>query len=266
MSPDYLQRQSADRPLFPDLLWSRPENRLHAGKLLVVGGNAHGFAAPALAFGEAEKAGIGSQRVLLPEHVRKLLPKGFFEADFAASTPSGSFAKQALPDLLEHAAWADTVLLAGDLGRNSETAIVLEQFMAKYDGALVITQDAADYVLHMPPDLLGRPATILVISFAQLRRLGMAHKWTRAFTYDMDFVPFVEALHEFSLHTPTAIVVKHHQNIFVASNGQVSATALATDLPVWRVATAAHVAVWWLQNPGQTFEAVTTSLLQPAAQ
>src|SRR5260221_160024 len=111
-------------PLFPDLLWSRPENKRHAGKLLIVGGNANGFATPARAYSAAAKAGIGTAKVLLPAALQKTLGKSFAEAEFALSTPSGSFSRQALDSLLDSANWADGVLLAGDFGRNSETAIL----------------------------------------------------------------------------------------------------------------------------------------------
>lgn len=259
--PPYLQRQSKDKPLFPDMMWSRPENRAHAGKLLVVGGNAYGFAAPALAFTEAAQAGIGTSHVLLPEHVQKLLPKGFFEADFAPSTPSGSFAKTALTELIQHAQWADGVLLAGDLGRNSETAIVLEQFAAKYGGQLTITQDAADYFINNPLSVLQRPETTLVISFAQLRKLGIQSKFTTAFTLDMDFLRLVDALHEFTTKYQINIITKHSDRLFVATAGKVSDTKLDPDMPIWRVKTAAHASTWWLQNPSKTFEALTTSLV-----
>jgi NAD(P)H-hydrate repair Nnr-like enzyme with NAD(P)H-hydrate dehydratase domain len=57
----FKQRQT--EPLFADLLWSRPENRLRAGKLLIIGGNKHLVAAPGNAYTAAEKAGIGSCRV-----------------------------------------------------------------------------------------------------------------------------------------------------------------------------------------------------------
>src|SRR5471030_2483183 len=100
-------RQIPDKPLFPDLLWSRPENKRQAGKLLIVGGNVDGFAAPAAAFSAATKAGIGTSRVLLPDSTRKVLGKSFAEAEFCPSTPSGSFSRQALAQLLENAEWAD---------------------------------------------------------------------------------------------------------------------------------------------------------------
>ena len=40
----------------------------------------------------------------------------------------------ALAPLLDLAQWADGVLLAGDIGRNSETTVLLETFMSKYHG------------------------------------------------------------------------------------------------------------------------------------
>ena len=69
----YWLRQEQSKPLFPELEWSRPENRLAAGKLLVAGGNAHGFAAPAEAYTAAVKAGAGTVRVLLPDAIRKIV-------------------------------------------------------------------------------------------------------------------------------------------------------------------------------------------------
>ena len=44
MNHDYWHKQTSSKPLFPELIWSRPENRQLAGKLLIIGGNLHGFA------------------------------------------------------------------------------------------------------------------------------------------------------------------------------------------------------------------------------
>src|SRR5471032_3085314 len=106
---DYWHKQAADKPLYPDLLWSRPENRAQAGKLLIVGGNAHGFAAAGEAYAEATKAGVGTARVLLPDSLQKTVGKVFEAGEYAPSTPSGSFAKRALAELLAMAEWADGV-------------------------------------------------------------------------------------------------------------------------------------------------------------
>lgn len=257
---DYWVKQTADRPLYPDLLWSRPENKRHAGKLLIAGGNAHGFAAAGEAYSEAVKAGIGSARVLLPDSLQKTVGRVFEAGEYAPSTPSGSFSQKALAELQAMSVWADAVLLAGDFGRNSETAILLEKFITKYPGQLTLTKDAADYFIHTPDLLLGRENYLLVLSFAQLQKLATNARFSSAITFEMDFLRLIDALHEFTLDHQATIIVKHLETIFVAAGGQVSTTKLSDDLEIWRVKIAAHASVWRLQNPSKNFEAITAAL------
>ncbi len=262
MDRPYWIKQTPGKPLFPDLMWSRPENKRQAGKLLVVGGNAHGFAAAGEAYAAAVEAGIGTARVLLPDSLQKTVGKVLEAGEYAPSSPSGSFSRAALAELLVMSQWADAVLLAGDFGRNSETAVMLGRFIDKYAGQLVITQDAADYFTKGPEQLLAREDTLLVLSFAQLQKLAAGAGSTKAFTFDMDLIRLVEALHDFTEEHPVAIVVKHLDNILAGAGGKVSSTKLAEDIEIWRVRTAATAAVWWLQNPGKPFEAFTTAVLQ----
>jgi hypothetical protein len=258
---DYWQQQTKDKSLFPDLLWSRPENKIQAGKLLIIGGNAHGFSAAAEAFTESAKAGIGSSRVLLPDSLQKTVGLALEGGEYAPSTPSGSFAKQALGAFLAHGEWSDASLVAGDLGRNSETAILLEQFIDKYKGPLTLAKDAVDYFTKAPLNLVNRPSTLLVVSMAQLQKIGIGAKLTKAFTFDMDLLRLVDNLHEFTKDYPMSIIIKHLDNILVAHGGRVSSTKIAEELPIWRVKVAASATVWWLQNTNQTFEALTSSLI-----
>jgi hypothetical protein len=261
MEREYWLRQEPGKPLFPELEWSRPENRQQAGKLLVVGGNLHGFAAPAEAYAAAEKAGAGTTRVLLPDAVQKIVGRVLEYGEFAPSTPSGSFSRKALDELLFSASWADSVLLAGDLGRNSETAILLEKFLAKYSGAVTLTKDSVDYAVAAPGTILARQQTLLVLSLSQLQRLAIAAKSPQPITFSMDMLRLTEWLHEFTgTHAPY-IIVKHLDTMFVAAGGQVSTTKLTKDLSIWRVTTAAHAAVWWMQNLSQAFKALTASVL-----
>jgi ADP-dependent NAD(P)H-hydrate dehydratase / NAD(P)H-hydrate epimerase len=264
MADTYWLKQTAEQPLFSDLLWSRPENKQHAGKLLVIGGNLHAFAAAAEAYQTSLKAGAGVVRVLLPDALKKTVGRTFEAGEYAPSTPSGSFSQKALDEALALSAWADSVLLAGDLGRNSETAILLEKFAEKYAGQLVITKDAADYFTAAPQKLLARPDTLFVISLAQLQKLATAAAFPKPFTFGMDLLHLVETLHEFTAKYQVRIIVKHLDNIFVADAGRVSTTKLAEDREIWRVACATQANVWWLQNPNKSFEALTTAVQQLA--
>lgn len=228
--------------------------------MLIVGGSLHGFAAPAEAYTDAQAAGIGMAHVLLPDAVQKIIGRVLDQGEFAPSTPSGSFSQKALEEFLSATSWSDAVLLAGDLGRNSETAILLEKFLEKSAHPVTLTKDAIDYASSAPQTVLERPQTLLVLSLAQLQRLAIAARTPKPVTFSMDLLRLVEWLHDFTLAHPPYIIVKHLDNIFVAVQGRVSTTRLNKDLPIWRVKTAARAAVWWLQNPAKPFEAVTTSL------
>ncbi|HVS58216.1 MAG TPA: hypothetical protein VHD60_00560 [Candidatus Saccharimonadales bacterium] len=259
---DYWHKQAPGKPLFPELEWSRPENKAHAGKLLIVGGHAQSFAAPAEAYGEAMKARVGTARVVLPDALHKTVGQLFPAAEFCTSNPSGGFAQQCLGELLAIGQWADGVLLAGDFGRNSETAILLEKFLDKYSGQATLTKDAVDYFTATPLPLLRRENVTLVLSFAQLQKLAMGAKFTKAFTFDLGLLQLVELLHDFTEQFSVNIVTKHLENIFVAAHGQISSTKLEQDIAIWRTKTAAHAAVWWLQNPGKSFEALSTAVVE----
>jgi thymidine phosphorylase len=167
-----------------------------------------------------------------------------------------------LAELLDAAQWADGVLMAGDLGRNSETTAMLENFASKYSGQLTITKDAADFFCAHPTGLVARPNTTLVITTAQLQKLGTGLVVSRALTSNMGIVQAVDWLHDFTLEHPNLHVVTRHLNQYlVAVSGQVSTTAAPTDKPIWRVSVAAAAATWWLQTPTKPFESLTSSLL-----
>lgn len=260
MDTNYWQKQSATQPLYEDLLWSRPENRLMAGKLLIVGGHAQGFARPAEAFALAEKAGAGTVRVLLPDVLQKTLGRAFVGAEFAPSSPSGSFAAKALGELVPLSAWADGVLWAGDLGRNSETAILIEKSFEHYSGQVTITCDAVDYIVATPYPVLQRENTLLVLSFAQLQKFGVNIKYSNAFTFNMDLLRLIEALYELTKRYKIAIITKHLDNLIVASEGEVVTTKVESDMPVWRLKVATSASVWWLQNSTKKLASLTTAI------
>ncbi len=260
MEHSHWHKQGSE-PLYPDLIWAKPESKQSAGKLLIIGGNVHGFSAVGQAFTSAQKAGIGQVRVVLPDVLQKTVSKLMPEAFFAPSTPSGSFSQRALADFIDQAAWADGVLIAGDLGRNSETAIVLEKFASKYNGQLTLTKDAADYFTKTAIEIINRPDTTLVISLVQLQQLAKSVNSEKPFTFDMNLINLVDALHEFTARFKINIVLKHLDTIFIVVNGLVSTTKTANgDEDSWRVPTASAAAVWWLQNSSKTFEALTSSL------
>lgn len=259
----YWHKQTKDNPLFPNLLWNRPENRRHAGKLLMLGGNVHEFTAPALAYNEAHQAGAGSIRTMLPDALEKTVGSLVPEAVFVPSTPSGSFATKALGEIMTHTPWADGVLLAGSFGKNSETAVVLEELLRTYSEQLTLADDAIDYFLKTPSVLRERPKTTIVATISQLQQFVTNSQYSTPITHTMDLMQLVRLLHEYTAQIPLNIITYHMDTYIVASAGNISTTPQAAEVKSWHIATAAHTATWWLQNPASRFEALTTAILKP---
>lgn len=261
MESTYWHKQTKNKPLFPDLVWDRPENKSRAGKLAIIGGNAHSFSVPGSAYKYVEDAGIGAVRVLLPDALKKIVGQVLENGEYSPSNKSGGFNKQSLSSWLDIALWSDGVLIPGDLGRNSETMIVLEKFLAKYNGITVVTKDTLDHMIVNPSGWIDKDLVIAVASFAQLQKLATNTKFQYAFTYEMPINNLVEQLHLFTVIYPVTIVLSHNEKIFVAKDGEVSTTNQNKEGKVWRVETAAQVSVWAIQNPTKLFAATTTAVL-----
>lgn len=257
---EYWHKQTSDQPLYPDLSWDKPERKDLAGKLLIIGGNLHGFASPAKAFEVAQASGIGYTRILLPESLKRTLHAFWTDAVFCPSTPSGSFARDSKEIVLQNALWADGLLLPGDLGRNSETAVMLDGIIASIKSILVITKDALDYYMERPSTLLARGNTIIVPSFSQLQKMLTHSKFATPLTFTMPLSKLVEALHELTLGKSLGIITKFEETYVVAYGGQVSTTPSIDDKDIWRLDTASEVAVSVVQNPSKIFEAMTHSI------
>lgn len=257
MDLEYWQKQTSDQPLFPVLLWSRPENKALAGKLLIIGGSVSGFSAPAEAYQAALAAGIGTARVILPDSLTKTVASIFPEAEFLARNPSGGFSQTALAEFLAASEWSDGGMLAGDFGKNSETAILLENFASKYKGRLVLAGDSLDYFLASPSALLARSETVLAPNFNQLQKL--AASCGIAITSQLGLLQLVERLHEFSQQIQASLIAIAADQIQVAaSGGKISSTKSARPASVTKLA--ASAAVWTIQNPDKTFEALTSAV------
>lgn len=264
MADTYWHKQSLAKPMYPDLIWDRPENKTQAGKILIIGGNAHSFSAPGNSYRYVLNSGVGIAKVLLPDVLKKTIGTILENCEFGPSNKSGSFSKQALSTWLDMAEWSDGVFLPGDLGRNSETMIVLEKFISNYNGIITATNDVLDHLILNPDALLQRDLTVAVTSFGQLQKLATNSKFQLAFTYDMPINQLAHNLHIYTSIHPIAVVLRHNQKIFIAKDGEVSSTDDTRDKPLWRVETAAQASVWAVQNPSKLFAALTTAAYEIA--
>ncbi len=256
----YWQRQTTDTPLFPDVHWNKPEQRSMAGRLGIIGGNKLGFSGVGEAYSIAVTAGVGEVRVLLPDVLRKTVPPTITDALFGATNPSGGLARQALPEMKAMGEWATGIILIGDAGRNSETAIVYEDFVREYQGQLTITRDAIDLLKANSQQLVERPDTLLILSFAQLQKLFQGIYYPKILTFSMQLQQLVESLHKFTITYPVTIATFHQDQLIIASAGQVTTTPWENPMAIWRGSVAAQAATYWLWSPKKPLEAVTASL------
>ena len=261
MEPTFWRRQSASKPLFPDLEWSKPERRDQAGKLAVIGGNKLGFAAVAESYQLALEVGVGQVRVVLPDALKKAVPPTLLDVIVAPSNPSGSLSADAKPELVATSEWADAVLLVGDAGRNSETAVLYEQFVSDYQGPLTVIRDAIDLIKNDPRLLVERPDTLLVASFAQTQKLFQGVYYPKILTFSMQLLQLVEALHKFTITYPCTIMTLHKDTLILAQQGQVITQSWEEPMAIWRGSVATRAAAYWLWNPSQPLAASAASLV-----
>lgn len=258
---DYWRKQEISKPLFEDIIWSKPQQKSQCGKLLIVGGNLHAVGAPAGAYDAAIKQGVGECKVVMPSSTKKFFgAKPPEQIMLISSTPSGSFSSQALGELKSYFDWADGVLLAGDFGHNSETTVLLES-ITKFDILQIYTGDAIDNLVNAPELLLQNNQIALAVNIAQMQKLVVAVKYPRPLKLDMPLMQLVEFLHDFTAIFPCHLVINHTSEIIVASGGQIITTK-TTNHNQSLISIAASAAVWWLQNPTKPLQAVATIITQ----
>lgn len=261
MEHTYWRKQTHDKPLFPDVEWSKPERRDQAGKLLIVGGNKLGFSAVAEGYQQSLETGVGQVKVLVPDCLKGTIPSTLLDVSFGACTPSGGLSKEALPELRAASEWADATLLIGDAGRNAETALLYEEFIRSYDKPLTATRDAIDLVKNNPSLLVDRPDTLLVVSFAQLQKMIAGVYYPKIITFNMQLMQLVETLHKFTITYPSTVMTLHKEMLIVAHGGEVITQEWHEPMAIWRGSVATRAACYWLWNNDMTLPGVTQSLI-----
>lgn len=250
--------KQGDKPLFEQLEWDKPERRDQAGRLLIIGGHLHNLNAPGKAFEYVRETGIGSVQIALPSKVRSLVGTTLPGAIFLPSTSSGEFSRDGLAELIAHAQWADTLLIAGDVGRNSQTTLLLSDLLTQVTTPAVITKDAIDALKNNADALFSRENTTLVASFSQLQHLLGRVNWPDPTLFTMGLVKFVELLSSLTTQYPSSIVTLHQDALCVASSGRVSTTHVSGDKDrTWRTQMAAAAACYQTWYPDKAFEALT---------
>ena len=260
MNQEYWQVQESGKPLFPDIEWSKPEQQSARGKLLIIGGSKNGFMAVGKAFTTSNETGAGEAKVIMPDVIKSNLPKGFIEGVFLPTNQGGGFAIKGREELLGASKWADGILLIGDSGMSSETALLFEELLTEQNtGWLTITRDVADLVMEMGEKLVNMPNVHLVLTFAQAQKLFQKVYYPRPLLFSQQLSNVVESLHKFTTTYPIAITLMHQENLVVAHGGKVVTQKFDDAYKLIDGTLATKSAVYLLWSPKKPLESVATS-------
>ena len=262
---EYWQKQGKT-PLFPEVDSWPPEQKRFAGKLLLVGGNKGSFFAVANAMQMAVKRGVGEVRVVMPKSLKGKVPSTP-EIIFAEAEASGAFGKLALSEILLQAAWADAVVVVGELGRNAETSVMMAEFLKICDKPIYLMRDAVDAaaVDVMNWSLNETPVTLLA-TVPQLQKLLRTMYYPKMITLSMPTNQLVETLHKFTLSFEMTIMTYHNEQIIMAQNGEVITASMHdtgfTPINLWDGKAVVDTAILQLWDPAQdTLKCMATSVV-----
>lgn len=255
----YWQKQDK-QPLFPQIDTAKPERRQLAGRMLIIGGSRASFSGVSLIAEKTIALGVGEVKILLPDSLKTKVPTTP-NVIFAPSEPSGGFSREALTFAQPAAAQTDYILLAGDLGKNSETEVFITQFTTSTTQPTLITRDAIDLLAGSAAEWLGQGNTTICCTLPQLQKVFRAVYYPKMITLSMPMQQLVEALHKFTITYPVTIATLHHDQIITAHSGQIVTTTLQdttyTPINLWSGNFAATIAVLQLWNPNQSLAATT---------
>lgn len=259
----YWQRQDK-KSLFPAVDVERPEQKQLAGKMLIIGGNKTAFYAVSSMAEKANKIGIGEISIVLPDSLKAKIPR-INDMIFMPSEVSGGFSKEAIRVTILATENADYVLVAGDLGKNAETATFLTEVIKTQEKPTLLTRDAIDLVATNSADWLSRENMNLCATLPQLQKIFKAVYYPKMLTLSMPTNQLVETLHKFTITYPVLIVTLHNEQIVVAKNGEVVTTAMKdteyTPISIWSGDLASKIAAYQIWNRGMDFEAAVSAVL-----
>lgn len=240
-------------PLFPDVLWNQPVNKRAAKNLLIIGGHKNQFSLTQSAYQAALEGGIGNAQVLLPANIRKLIG-AVPNCHFLPSTPSGSFSRDALPEMIAMSRDSDGILLAGELSNNAETVGMLEQYLQEIDKPLMLGGEVISSLLTTPEVML-KPHIALIAGQTVFSELAGKVK-IPTFVKKPDLMKELKLLEALREHTQQPLVLQDGERIVVCHDGQASVTDMNPANPGKVYGT---LATWWLQQP-DVFKALTTGV------
>jgi NAD(P)H-hydrate repair Nnr-like enzyme with NAD(P)H-hydrate dehydratase domain len=255
MQPPFVRQ--TDKPVFPDIFWSRPTTKARAGRLLIVGGQRHEFSQVQAIFEMSQASGSGYVQAAMPDSLRPLLRDNAF-GHLLPATSSGSLGRAATAELLQLAEDYDALIVGANLTNNSETGILIETLIREVERPIIITEETIG-ILKFHPDLItGNPKALVVTTMGGLFNLANYHHLPLAIRPNSGVLGKLEILHQLSAISKCSYFVFDGE-IMVSADGQLGLTPLQQPLSRLPAAPTGVAGTFWVQERTRPFEALMTA-------
>ena len=243
----------------PDLLWNIPEQK--TGSVAIIGGSSTSFATEVKLTELLNRLNLKAVRLVLPVSLKNQLPP-IPNVVFAPANNSGAFKKSS--ELISATSSVDAALIAGDLSKNSATAIAIAEAIRESSCPIILTRDSIDLVAPEMAQLLEQPNLIITATFAQLQKIFRSVYYPKMLLLSMPLVQAVETLHKFTLSYPCTILTFHEEQIIIARDGKITTIPIKTTsyspISLFSGELAAKITALSAWNPNQLFTNVTTAI------
>ncbi len=259
MNDDSWFKQTKD-PMFPDIIWSKPEHKSKSGRVLVIGGSKNNLHCLSQAYQNLTEAKVGALFLIAPDSLKKQIQPLISEAEFVPSTKLGSISEKSLSTIKSFAERSDAIFICGDLSHNSETTSVVENVVNYIKAPIIVTDDGLDAISNLGYKLMTVPDLFVVGHFDKLQKLASQAGAPKAITSTMGIVQLVETLNKLSRIFQPIIITDYEGKIVVTHKGRTSTTPIENK--DWTQKLSAILSTMAAQNLGDPFEMATTAAFE----
>jgi len=207
---------------FEDVAWSRPENARQASKIVILGGSKDHFAEPSQIYHLLAPVKGMKITLILPQYLSKIIGKNDANIVYASSDPIlGYFNKESLNEVLGICKSSDLLLIAGDMGKSSETQRLLETLLDNMHIPLVADSGALQcFADNYYKNLMRKDNLSIFLDALHFQNLLKSMRYQQAFTNNLTFDQKIDLLKIFTQEYSATLVVSDENVIWLSKAGQ----------------------------------------------
>ena len=231
---NYWTEQLAE-PLFPDIIWNKPQSKIHGPHLTLIGGYRDHFANISQAYSRLLAIStIINLELSLADSLKPLIRHLNLACPiyYLPTNKTGNLSLKAFETILEIISAISVIYLAGDLSNNSETILLIEQLIDNLTNIIFINSELLQSLLASDCNYLNKNNIVLFFNPSQLQKWLINSHFPMAFKSTMNLLSWAELLHQISLAYHFYLICTYQNQIFLAHRGQIYSQQLNSNLPI----------------------------------